>query len=71
MQDAPFVTSHLDVALTRLAAGRDVLYLGPHQGVFRFESVKLAALKARRARVERRRRESGAEAALRAFFAEA
>ncbi|MCI4679677.1 hypothetical protein K9U39_06340 [Rhodoblastus acidophilus] len=47
--DAPFETSHLDLALTKVAAGRPVLYRGPHQGVFRFESVKIAALRRFRA----------------------
>ncbi len=49
MTDAPFVTSHLDLALTKIAEGRPVLYRGPHQGVYRFESVKIAALRRFRA----------------------
>jgi hypothetical protein len=49
MKDTPFETSHLDLALTKVAEGRPVLYRGPHQGVFRFESVKIAALRRYRA----------------------
>jgi hypothetical protein len=43
MTHAIFVTDNLDLALTKLGAGGVVRYTGPHQGVFRFESVKLAA----------------------------
>jgi hypothetical protein len=45
MNNAPFETSNLDLALTLCAAGREVRYIGAHQGVFRFESVKLSALR--------------------------
>lgn len=43
------MTSNLDLALTKVAEGRPVFYCGPHQGVFRFESVKADALKRFRA----------------------
>ena len=49
LAEARFETDHLDLALTNVAEGRDVLYRGPHQGVFRFESVKIAALRRSRA----------------------
>lgn len=49
IRDALFATDHLDLALTKVAEGADVLYRGPHQGVYRFESVKLAALRRFRA----------------------
>ncbi len=42
-----FCTGNLDLALTKAAAGFDVAYTGPHEGVFRFESVKQKALRAR------------------------
>jgi hypothetical protein len=45
MQNTPFETSNLDLALTQFAAGREVRYIGPHQGVYRFESVKQSALR--------------------------
>lgn len=48
MNQTVFVTSNLDLALTKFSVGVDVAYTGPHQGVFRFESVKLAALRAAR-----------------------
>jgi hypothetical protein len=44
---AVFQTSNLDLALTKAEAGCEVAYTGPHQGVFRFESVKRKALQAR------------------------
>lgn len=44
MCDAPFATDNYDLAMTKVAEGAAVSYTGPHQGVFRFESVKLAAL---------------------------
>ncbi len=44
MSNALFATEDLDLALTKIAACCPVLYTGPHQGVFRFESVKLAAI---------------------------
>lgn len=53
MTIAYLVTSDLDVALTKVAAGRPVLYCGPHQGAFRFESVKSAALRRFRAQPAR------------------
>jgi hypothetical protein len=67
-----FVTGNLDLALTKLGAGVAVTYDGPHQGVFRFESVKLAAL--RSARFARPEERCGGvalveAAALRRFFA--
>jgi hypothetical protein len=49
MKRTPLATGHLDVALTIVGEGRSVLYRGPHQGVFRFESVKIAALRRFRA----------------------
>ncbi len=49
IQDALFATDHLDLALTKVAEGQRVLYRGPHQGVYRFESVKLGALRRFRA----------------------
>jgi hypothetical protein len=49
MTVAFLVTSDLDLALTKVAEGRPVLYCGPHQGVFRFESVKAVALRCFRA----------------------
>ncbi|MCW2275442.1 hypothetical protein GJ654_13495 [Rhodoblastus acidophilus] len=42
-----FETNNLDVALTKAEAGFDVTYTGPHHGVFRFESVRRKALRAR------------------------
>lgn len=47
MIDEKFETKDLDLALTRIAQGQPVRYTGQHQGVFRFESVKLAALRSR------------------------
>jgi hypothetical protein len=47
MAQAVFRTTNLDLALTKLAAGFDVSYLGPNDGVFRFEAVKLRALMSR------------------------
>jgi hypothetical protein len=47
MAQAPFETDNLDLALTMAAAGEDVSYTGPHDGVFRFESVKQKGLRAR------------------------
>jgi hypothetical protein len=51
-----FQTNNLDLALTKADAGFDVTYTGPHDGVFRFESVRRKALRARekiaRARAE-------------------
>jgi hypothetical protein len=44
VETKPFETRDLDLALTRIAQGCPVRYIGQHQGVFRFESVKLAAL---------------------------
>jgi hypothetical protein len=44
MTDAQFTTDNFDLALTKVGEGVAVDYSGPHQGVFRFESVKLAAL---------------------------
>ena len=49
LKEALFETDHLDLALTKVAEGREVLYRGPHQGAFRFESVKIAALRRFRA----------------------
>jgi hypothetical protein len=45
-----FETKDLDLALTRIGQGRPVRYIGQHQGVFRFESVKLKALMSLRGR---------------------
>lgn len=39
-----FATDNYDLALTKVGEGFAVDYTGPHQGVFRFESVKLAAM---------------------------
>ena len=50
MIDEKFETKDLDLALTRIEKGLPVLYTGQHQGVFRFESVKLAALRSLRGR---------------------
>jgi hypothetical protein len=47
MAQAPFQTDNLDLALTIAAEDHDVSYTGPHDGVFRFESVKQKALAAR------------------------
>jgi hypothetical protein len=44
MTDSQFTTDNFDLALTKVGEGGAVDYTGPHQGVFRFESVKLAAL---------------------------
>jgi len=44
VETKPFETRDLDLALTRIEMGRPVRYIGQHQGVFRFESVKLAAM---------------------------
>ncbi len=44
MTDALFATDNLDLALTKVGEGVAVDYTGPHQGVFRFESVKVAAM---------------------------
>jgi len=44
MSDAFFATENYDLALTKVGEGVAVDYTGPHQGVFRFESVKLAAM---------------------------
>jgi hypothetical protein len=44
MTDALFATDNLDLALTKVGEGVAVEYTGPHQGVFRFESVKVAAM---------------------------
>jgi len=44
MTDSRFATDNFDLALTKVGEGSAVDYTGPHQGVFRFESVKLAAL---------------------------
>jgi hypothetical protein len=44
MTDAFFATDNFDLALTKVGEGLTVDYTGPHQGVFRFESVKLAAM---------------------------
>ena len=44
MTDALFATDNYDLALTKIGEGVAVNYTGPHQGVFRFESVKLAAM---------------------------
>ena len=44
MTDAPFATDNLDLALTKVGEGVAVEYTGPHWGVFRFESVKVAAM---------------------------
>jgi hypothetical protein len=62
---SPFETSNLDLAVTKLAAGSSVRYIGPHQGVFRFECMKVVALKAREG--ENVGAEQGAEL-LRRFF---
>jgi hypothetical protein len=71
MTVAFLVTSDLDLALTKVAEGRPVLYCGPHQGVFRFESVKAVAL--RRFHASPRRGllglPEGQEAAFRKFLA--
>ncbi len=67
MKEAPFETSNLDLAVTKLGAGCPVRYTGPHQGVFRFESMKLSAL---RAACEKSGGEADrADAALLRFFA--
>ncbi|MBB4197513.1 hypothetical protein CCR94_22390 [Rhodoblastus sphagnicola] len=47
MAQSMFQTSNLDLALTKAEAGVDVAYTGPWDGVFRFESVRLKALRAR------------------------
>jgi hypothetical protein len=44
MTDQHFATDNFDLALTKVGEGSPVDYTGPHQGVFRFESVKLAAM---------------------------
>lgn len=44
MTDPHFATDNFDLALTKVGEGVAVDYTGTHQGVFRFESVKLAAL---------------------------
>jgi hypothetical protein len=44
LSHSPFATDNYDLAMTKVAEGAAVSYTGPHQGVFRFESVKLAAL---------------------------
>ena len=44
MTDSQFTTDNFDLALTKVGEGVAVDYTGTHQGVFRFESVKLAAL---------------------------
>jgi hypothetical protein len=44
MSRSPFATDNYDIAMTKVAEGVAVSYTGPHQGVFRFESVKLAAV---------------------------
>jgi hypothetical protein len=44
MSDASFTTDNYDLAMTKVAEGLAVSYTGLHRGVFRFESVKLAAL---------------------------
>jgi hypothetical protein len=44
MTAALFATDNYDLALTKVGEGFAVDYTGPHQGVFRFESVKLAAM---------------------------
>jgi hypothetical protein len=44
MTNAFFATDNFDLALTKVGEGLAVDYTGPHQGVFRFESVKLAAM---------------------------
>jgi hypothetical protein len=49
LREALFETDHLDLALTKVAEGREVLYRGPHRGLFRFESVKVTALRRYRA----------------------
>jgi hypothetical protein len=46
-RQAIFRTANLDLALTKLAAGCDVSYIGRNDGVFRFEAVKLRALMSR------------------------
>jgi len=45
-----FETKDLDLALTCIGQGRSVRYTGQHQGIFRFESVKLTALMSLRRR---------------------
>ena len=57
MAQAVFQTSNLDVALTKAAAGVDVAYTGPYDGVFRYESVRQQALRARN-RIARSRSEN-------------
>ena len=47
MTELKFETDNLDLALTMVEAGKCVRYTGRHQGVFRFESVKRRALRAR------------------------
>ena len=44
MTDQHFATDNFDLALTKVGDGVAVDYTGTHQGVFRFESVKLAAM---------------------------
>ncbi len=48
MPQSSFTTSNFDLAVTKLSSGATVRYTGPHQGVFRFESMRIAALKAAR-----------------------
>jgi hypothetical protein len=52
-----FRTDNLDLALTKAEAGVDVAYTGPHDGLFRFESVRRKALRARE-KIARARGES-------------
>ena len=44
MSRSPFATDNYDLAMTKVAQGVAVSYTGPHQGVFRYESVKLTAI---------------------------
>ncbi len=67
MKEAPFETGNFDLAVTKFGAGCPVRYTGPHQGVFRFESMKLSALKA--AREKSAGEPDLTDAALRRFFA--
>lgn len=47
MAQPVFQTSNLDLALTKADAGCDVAYTGPWDGVFRYESVRRKAIRAR------------------------
>lgn len=69
MKAAPFETSNFDLAVIKSGAGCPVRYTGPHQGVFRFESMKFLALRASRENSGGDGEGDVADAALRRFFA--